>query len=564
MIISRKVIFRISLFTFMFLALLTVSAQEPTRAELDYVIGKHISDYFPAGDWGVESIKSIGNNGDGGLYLIDLSPEGWVIVSGDIRAEAILAYSPEGDYIIEDDIIQNPANNWLNVYEEQIGFIVDSEVSEISSSWLIGNGPKSSSLLKSTISIEPIIEANYNQGTGWNQFCPVDNAGPGGHVLVGCVAVAMAQAISTFDYPITGSGEHSYNHAIYGNLSVDYSDADYDWDNMSRVTPDENNSKLLYHCAVSVSMNFGTSGSSASTSNTPEALRSHFLFSRDMMYESKVNYSEEDWRNLLIEQLLNGRPIIYRGESVDGASGHSFNVDGVRNGLYFHFNWGWGGKNNGYYTLSSLTPGTRDYTTDQRAVLNLQPYFYPTDLYLSNYIVPKYELAGYEVAEISVIDEAPNNEYQISVASDSTFLEGEWVMDYKIEESTLITGVDFSGITNMVDTIVLTVTDLHGTSLLKEVILLFGNATGDDDIDLGSFESIMVYPNPASEYISLSEVDNSEEISVIIYSQNGMVVKHEMVYPGEQLDISDLERGIYILVAKSSTGRSLTRKVIKN
>ncbi len=60
------------------------------------------------------------------------------------------------------------------------------------------------SLKRSTLeydTINPFIKVKWNQGAGWNMFCPMDEDGPGGHAYVGCVAVAMAQAMSVYEYP---------------------------------------------------------------------------------------------------------------------------------------------------------------------------------------------------------------------------------------------------------------------------------------------------------------------------------------------------------------------------
>ena len=43
-------------------------------------------------------------------------------------------------------------------------------------------------------------------------MCPEDPDGPGGNVLVGCVAVSMAQVMYYWGYPEIGDGDHGYNH----------------------------------------------------------------------------------------------------------------------------------------------------------------------------------------------------------------------------------------------------------------------------------------------------------------------------------------------------------------
>ena len=55
-----------------------------------------------------------------------------------------------------------------------------------------------------------LINVTWNQGNGWNRFCPEDEEGPGGHVYAGCVAVSMAQAMSVFGAPSKGKGSYQY------------------------------------------------------------------------------------------------------------------------------------------------------------------------------------------------------------------------------------------------------------------------------------------------------------------------------------------------------------------
>jgi hypothetical protein len=47
----------------------------------------------------------------------------------------------------------------------------------------------------------------------------------------------------------------------------------------------------------------------------------------------------------LIDELVQGRPLIYSGNGDNNQAGHAFNLDGVSgDGRYFHVNWGWSGS----------------------------------------------------------------------------------------------------------------------------------------------------------------------------------------------------------------------------
>ena len=76
---------------------------------------------------------------------------------------------------------------------------------------------------------------------------------------------------------------------------------------------------------------------------------------------------------MLHQELDNSRPVLYAGTSPDGKSSHAFNVDGYRNENYFHFNWGWNGAGDGWYTLQGMAGGGSDFSSQQGAIFGIQP-----------------------------------------------------------------------------------------------------------------------------------------------------------------------------------------------
>ncbi|WP_298319429.1 T9SS type A sorting domain-containing protein [uncultured Aquimarina sp.] len=87
--------------------------------------------------------------------------------------------------------------------------------------------------------------------------------------------------------------------------------------------------------------------------------------------------------------------------------------------------------------------------------------------------------------------------------------------------------------------------------------ILIDNITGTTlsiiDFD---FSTVSVYPNPTSDLITISGLNNIEEIT--IHNTLGQLVKN--VKNTNTVDISDLENGIYFL----ETNNQLKRKVLKN
>ena len=95
-------------------------------------------------------------------------------------------------------------------------------------------------------------------------------------------------------------------------------------------------------------------------------------------YTYYKKWSDADWTAMVKEELDKQHPILYGGASDEG--GHSFICDGYDNQDYFHFNWGWSGENDGYFTLSRLRPGSGgaggggyDFSEDQDVLIGIEP-----------------------------------------------------------------------------------------------------------------------------------------------------------------------------------------------
>lgn len=86
---------------------------------------------------------------------------------------------------------------------------------------------------------------------------------------------------------------------------------------------------------------------------TSDALTLHFQYDKSVLSGYKDDYAPAEWTKKIDQELAEQRPVIYSGS---GTGGHSFVLDGS-DGEMYHFNWGWGGRNNGYFSLSALNPG---------------------------------------------------------------------------------------------------------------------------------------------------------------------------------------------------------------
>jgi hypothetical protein len=310
------------------------------------------------------------NADDAAAWLVPLQPEGFVLVSADDALQPVLGWSEQGE-----------ATAWeLPPALEEFLVIVGREVRQARlNGWaahvgwhtvLRGDAPASREL-----GVLPLLTCTWDQGAGWNAFCPADGGGPGGRVWAGCVATSMGQIMHYWQQPWQGFGSHGYM-SDYGWLYADFSAATYDWSQIQANSPTVEAAELLYHCGIAVDMMYGPDGSGAYVGwGNPTALtamRDNFGYS-NAQFIAKSNFTWTGWRNRLRQELDAGRPILHSGY---GSGGHAFNLDGWREDGYFHLNWGWSGAYNGWFLIDALTPGGNNFSEGQGAVVNLLPMQY--------------------------------------------------------------------------------------------------------------------------------------------------------------------------------------------
>lgn len=324
----------------------------------------------PADAMPVMTVKDAAN--EAALYVFSNAPgSGYMIVSADDCAAPLLGYSDSGTF--NKDEMPPQLRWWLDFYAGQIARASQKGVQYSATA----------SATSAREAIAPMIKTKWDQGSPYNDDCPMDN---GARSVTGCVATAMAQAMYYHQWPAKGTGSHSYSWNGT-TLSVDFASTTYDWDAMT-LTYDKNSSaeakaavaNLMYSCGVSVDMDYTSDESGASSMEMVSALYKYFNYDKSMTYPQRSFYGEQDWEDMVYTQLSEGLPVLYGGQSSEG--GHQFICDGYDGDGYFHFNWGWSGVSDGYYLLSALNPldqgiggsaSDSGFNYDQGIVLNMKP-----------------------------------------------------------------------------------------------------------------------------------------------------------------------------------------------
>ena len=303
-------------------------------------------------------------------YVFNVSNgEGFVIVAADDRVKPILAYSTTGSF--DPNNISEGFGYTLNGFREEIQYVREHDLAatpDIAAEWNAVSKTGSLNRGEQTRAVVgPLCQTLWNQNFPWNSQCPEDEEGSGGHVYAGCVATAMGMVMKFWDWPAQGVGSHSYFPQGYEQQSANFGETEYHFELMpntldSTSTEEEyfHIAQLLHHLGISVDMQYSGQGSGAYSDDVPPVLRNHFRYNCDdhitnYSYWGWGGYTNEQWTQMLkdggLDELL---PLYYSGSDESGAGGHAFVCDGYDENDYFHFNWGWSGRDNAWCPIGAL------------------------------------------------------------------------------------------------------------------------------------------------------------------------------------------------------------------
>ncbi|MBO4282797.1 MAG: C10 family peptidase [Bacteroidales bacterium] len=321
---------------------------------------------------------------ENGFYAFTFGEHGFVIVSADDRAMPILAYSTTSS--LHRESMPAPAHILLKDYQTRI----QEEASqpqqsrpEVAAQWEMLASDQPILVQKAAQSVEPLIKTTWNQSPYYNKYCPYDNE-MHSIAVTGCTATAMAQIIRYWEWPKNGYGTCAYTHFKYGYLKADYGTANYNYSNMpvaldqySSLTEVDAVARLMADCGTGVAMDYSPTGSGAwvlesvgKEYSAEHVLRKYYGY---VLTEGTYKYlNGSTWLKRVKNDLDNGRPLLFCASKLK-EGGHAFICDGYDDQGLFHFNWGWGGRHDGFYLMDSAY----GFNIYQAAIFGLMP---PTKL----------------------------------------------------------------------------------------------------------------------------------------------------------------------------------------
>jgi len=320
-------------------------------------------------------------------YIYNIGKDGFVIISGDDYFRPIIGYSNEGPFDETNPGLAYYLRTIQSGHNKNTGTPAPEVVAEwnhvINEGFMISrNGGREAPFICTT---------KWNQNYPYNAMCPEYAGGSGGHFYAGCVATSMSQVMKRWNHPTQGQGSHTYTSQAHPytsqhpvnipsyTLTANFGATTYDWANMpDKITSSSPQveidavATLMYHCAVAVDMDWDYDGSGSNSQLASQVISQYFRYTGAAVYQRRANFTAAVWEQKVKEHIDLGWPMSYSGVEEGEPYGHAFVLDGYDDNDMYHFNYGWSGSGDGWFTFEG-----QDFHVNDGAIFN----FVPADVY---------------------------------------------------------------------------------------------------------------------------------------------------------------------------------------
>ena len=339
--------------------------------------------------WDGESAATKADAQDPAFYVVGRDGGGFVIVSGNDNVRPVLALSYTNRFQVEG----MPCN--VSAWMERIKRYSQSATEatpEVKAQWEALEQTKGGVL-------DGVTGVYYPNGTRtveWDQDEPGSSLLPTAsndteHAISGCVAIAVAQIMTWFKYPAAGQGtvsgytssinSHtvSINSHTLGVQTNDGWDGTYDWEGMAELTDyqkfraakgtplEKDIAHLVYDIGTLLRLNYSSTATGGNVNRIASQFSEHMGYSKKA-YERlrEEGYPAWKWDEMLVEEVTK-HPLYYSGDDPYEDVGHAYVLDGYgyyQGNVVFHFNFGWRGLCNGFYSSDYQAPADDPNITD--------------------------------------------------------------------------------------------------------------------------------------------------------------------------------------------------------
>ena len=315
------------------------------------------------------------------VYAFNVEGGGYVIASGDSRTLPVLGYSDSGS--IDWDQMPENMRAWLKQYDDAIATLGE-RTDFVDGNLVTAESEQPVVRRAARVAIEPLIKTRWDQDKSpYNDMCPLyaghNPEWQGQRCTVGCVAVALAQILNYWQWPKSlpgGLPAYEVEDETYDENYTWHIDAlppvTFDWENMLDEYAPYNNltntygllgtevqqqavATLMRYCSQAIESRYSPAGTGGNYFYSRNVFVNHFGYAAATYVRPRQLFGIDEWETMVYAELAARRPLMYAGESPSGP-GHAFVCDGYDGNGLFHFNWGWQGRFDGYYSLSVLNP----------------------------------------------------------------------------------------------------------------------------------------------------------------------------------------------------------------
>lgn len=299
--------------------------------------------------------------------------QGYVFVSGSDCLPEIIGYAESGDF---DESTAAPA---LLAYLDHYSQMAEAAEAQGLASQVIRKAA-------GTRNIKPLLTSHWHQTWPYNNMCPFLPGSTKDRCVTGCVATAASQILYYWrkDMPDRTKYATPTYDGWSGNANVTVSipsGTPMKWDLM-KDSYSSSDPKEYYEAAALLNYVIGTcdymgynNSSGAYIWDLVDPFNRQFNMASREIRRNSGKYTQAAWENVIIENLEKGWPMEYAGYHIEENgdwSGHAIVLDGYQiNGNLFHFNFGWGGQGDGYYTMAE--DGVNGFGVDQALVVDIHP-----------------------------------------------------------------------------------------------------------------------------------------------------------------------------------------------
>ena len=337
----------------------------------------------------IDSRAVTGESNDAPTFhiLTGADGKGFVIVSGEETENPIIGYSFDGT--IDTSNLPDGFVGYMTDIDAQVRALREYNAANPQKAAARSTMQKAANFDYNATTMGNIVKnlntAPWGQGEPFNNLCYVGATGTTSKAKTGCGPTAFAILCYYYKWPASGVG--TVTHQETGeNMELGHT---YDYASMRNdnyptgYTEEQANAVAVLMRDLGWANQVGYGPSSTSFSETGQHMVDHFRFKSERPVDHGASLAvvrstlgnDTQWKTYIKNCLDAGYPIPYASTTnTSNSARHIYILDGYTDNDYYHFNWGWSGQGNGWFTLDNMVPDDySNYSNSHKAYFNLIP-----------------------------------------------------------------------------------------------------------------------------------------------------------------------------------------------